>query len=405
MHFHHLHFYVKDAAFWQDWFTAKLAFQAVNNQPIGSQLRPHSAADRSAADRAATGQTAIASTAINSAAIASTADRSVGETASYRTLKQGDIEVRLSDPTSSPEAEQYLQQHPPGIADLALATNTFEAVLAQAVAQGAKLTRNVSGIVGQRQCQLQGWGSLRHTLIEVADRSSDQTLRSMHSAIATQQARTAPQTPSLLSSIDHAVLNVAKGQMEVAARWYQRVFGLAQGQRFEITTARSGLCSQVLVHPHGSLQLPINEPSSTNSQIQEFINHNRGAGIQHVALKTLDAVGAIARLRQRGLDLISVPATYYEDLRHRPHCPLLDTSAASAQQLLLDWAASGKQGALLQTFTKPIFPEPTFFFEIIERGTYAENGQIKSAQGFGEGNFQALFEAIERAQLERGSLV
>ena len=267
-------------------------------------------------------------------------------------------------------------------------------MLARAVAQGAKLLRGVSGLPGQRQCQLQGWADLRHTLIE-------ETAENCATPPASQLCASGR---SRLSAIDHVVINVDKGQMETVSCWYQRVFGLAQGQRFEISTARSGLCSQVLVHPQGSLQLPINEPSSANSQIQEFLNHNRGAGVQHVALRCADAVGAIAHFRQQGLDLISVPTTYYEDLQRRPACPVPDTSAASAQQLLLDWAADGQHGALLQTFTKPIFAEPTFFFEIIERGTYAENGQIKSAQGFGEGNFQALFEAIERAQLERGTL-
>jgi len=362
MHFHHLHFYVEDAAFWQEWFIDKLAFRAAR-EPLGGERGSR-----------------------------------------YKSLKQGEIEVRLSDPLLSAEAEQYLQQHPPGVGDVALTTGRFDAVVTRAISQGAKLLRKVSGALGQRQCQLQGWADLRHTLIEASADSAEQRSSLSTSALSMPALSMPASRTSSLSTIDHVVLNVARGQMAIASSWYQRVFGLTQGQRFEITTARSGLCSQVLVHPQGSLQLPINEPSSDNSQIQEFLQHNRGAGVQHVALRSLDAISAIARFRQRGLELISVPATYYEDLQNRPCCPLPDTRAASAQQLLLDWAIDGKQGALLQTFTKPIFSDPTFFFEIIERGTYAENGQIKNAQGFGEGNFQALFEAIERAQQERGSL-
>ncbi|MEM6449274.1 MAG: VOC family protein [Cyanobacteria bacterium P01_D01_bin.105] len=391
MHFHHLHFYVKDAAFWQNWFIDKLAFQAIAHPSNGQAAN--------------------------------------GQTAGFRALKQGDIEVRLSDPYSSTEAQQYLQSHPPGIVDVAWATDCFEAVLTRARAKGAKLIQKVRGKLGQRQCQFQGWGSLRHTLVEipplleVPSKASRLEAAGLDAAPinATSQELSFPLEAqpeldnnakrqstcldqSLLSSIDHVVLNVCRGQMEIASNWYQQVFGFTQGQRFEITTAHSGLCSQVLVHPNGSLQLPINEPSSANSQVQEFLDHNRGSGIQHVALRSSDAVSAIAHFRQKGLNLISVPTTYYEDLQRRPHCPIPDTRAASAQQLLVDWAAGGQQGALLQTFTKPIFSEPTFFFEIIERGTYAENGHIKNAQGFGEGNFQALFEAIERDQLERGSL-
>ena len=363
MHFHHLHFFVEDAVFWQDWFVEKLFFQP--SDP--------------------------------------TSDRN--NTNGYRALTHGDIEVRLSDPASSVEAAQYLNQHPPGVADVALATDCFDSVLDRAIAQGAKILRRVSGALGQRQCQIQGWADLRHTLIERVCTERVGVERLGVNPIDAKAKRAERADTSLLKTIDHVVLNVAKGQMAIAADWYQRVFGLSQGQRFSIETDRSGLCSQVLVHPHGTLQMPINEPSSDNSQIQEFLNHNRGSGVQHVALRSLDAVDAIAHLRRQNLDLISVPPTYYEDLQQRSHCPLPDTRAAAAQQLLLDWASNGQQGALLQTFTKPIFAEPTFFFEIIERGLYRENGQIKSAQGFGEGNFQALFEAIERAQLERGSLM
>ncbi len=348
MHFHHLHFYVTDAARWRDWFVRKLGFQSAS-------------------------------------------------TLATEVLVQGGIEIRLSGPSSDKSSgsssghsslvDRYLQQHPPGLADIAFATDQFEQVLRQAQTQTALLSVSIDA-TGQRQCQIQGWADLRHTIIEVSSHW-----------ILTQQAKTAQ-----LSAIDHAVINVPQGELAAASDWYQQLFGLLPGQRFDINTAHSGLRSQVLIHPQGTLQIPINEPSSDNSQIQEFLHHNRGAGVQHVALRCADAVGAIAHFRQQGLDLISVPATYYEDLHHRPDRPLTDLSAISRQQLLLDWAQGGQQGMLLQTFTQPIFAEPTFFFEVIQRSTYVENGQTKAAQGFGEGNFQALFEAIERAQHRRGSL-
>ncbi|MEL7227227.1 MAG: 4-hydroxyphenylpyruvate dioxygenase, partial [Cyanobacteria bacterium J06576_12] len=138
---------------------------------------------------------------------------------------------------------------------------------------------------------------------------------------------------------------------------------------------------------------------------QEFLHHNRGAGVQHVALRSQNALRAIAHFRNQGLQLLSVPQTYYDTLKEQPDCPLYDLSDITQQQLLLDWSKGGEQGMLLQTFTQPIFAEPTFFFEVIERSDYKENGQVKIAQGFGEGNFQALFEAIEQSQLERGSLI
>ena len=355
MHFHHLHFYVRDVAFWQAWFIHKLAFQlGLRRSPGAGQPCPV-------------------------------------------VLTQGNIEIRLSGSTPSAavtaDANRYLQRHPPGLVDIGFASDHFDLLLSRLQRQGAQfLTQVTLNAAGQRQCQIQGWADLRHTLVEV----------SSEWAAERQQDETAG--TSWLSTVDHVVLNVPQGELAAASDWYQRVFGLETGQAFDITTARSGLRSQVLIHPEGTLQLPINEPSSANSQIQEFLNHNRGAGVQHVALRSRDAVRAIAHFRQHQLPLISVPKTYYEGLQQRSDCPVGDTSAASRQQLLLDWTQGGKQGMLLQTFTQPIFSEPTFFFEIIERSTYLESGQTKVAQGFGEGNFQALFEAIERAQIARGSL-
>ena len=369
MYFHHLHFYVEDAAIWKDWFVQKLGFQQLHRR----------------------------------------------ETADAIKLIQDGIEIWISAPEQSDEVKNYLKQHPPGLADIAFATNRFDEILTQARKQNALLStfvlhpqkhpnssrQNDSSILSRaafnRCCQIKGWAHIRHTLIEVdTEWIEQQQLRQQQMAASGQQ--------HWLSLIDHAVINVPKGQLQAAVDWYQTLFNLQRGQSFEINTAHSGLYSQVLVHPEGTVQIPINEPSSDNSQIQEFLEHNRGAGVQHVALRSANAVDAIAHFRHQGLNLLSVPHTYYADLQQRPNCPLKDLSAISQQQLLIDWHNEGKQGTLLQTFTEPIFAEPTFFFEIIERGQYKESGQVKTAQGFGEGNFQALFEAIERAQVERGSL-
>ncbi len=368
MHFHHLHFYVRDVAFWQDWFVRKLAFQA-------------------AAEWDAEGADA--------AAISLPKPVDSQPVISPTVLKQGMIEIWLSGLTSAPmpAVESYLQRHPPGLIDVGFASDRFDQLLSRVRRQGVTLLSDVTVTAsGYRQCQIQGWADLRHTLVEVSPQWTK--------ARASQVSQ--PRLP-LLSMIDHVVLNVPKGQLIEASNWYKRVFGLEAGQQFDINTARSGLRSQVLIHPEGTVQIPINEPTGANSQIQEFLDHNRGAGVQHVALRSWDAVKAIAHFRQQGLQLISVPATYYQALKTRTDCPIVDTSSASRQQVLLDWPPGGQQGMLLQTFTQPIFAEPTFFFEIIERSTYREAGQTKQAQGFGEGNFQALFEAIEQAQLKRAN--
>ena len=341
MHFHHLHFYVEDVAFWQRWFTQKLTFRLAS------------------ADSLAPTETVV--------------------------LRQGNIEIRLSG-NSRAEVAAYLRQHPAGLADVALTSDRFDESVARALEQGATLTQAIHhNAQGHRQCQFQGWADIRHTLIEV-------------------DAEEISKSPDdFLQDIDHVVINVPQGELAIAADWYQRVFDLSFGQRFEINTARSGLRSQVLVHREGALQLPLNEPTSSSSQVQEFLQHNKGAGVQHVALRSHNAIRAIAQFRSQGLNLIEVPDTYYEQLPLRLDCPIENLAAVSKQRLLVDWAPGGQRGMLLQTFTKPIFSLPTFFFEIIERSGYLENGKPEVAQGFGEGNFQALFEAIERSQLARAA--
>lgn len=350
MHFHHLHFYVENAANWRDWFIQVLAFR-----PLTSFQQ---------ADR----QTEV--------------------------LIQGAIQIRLSEPSGRDgSVARYLQAHPPGVADIAFAVTDLDAWVSRARAQGARLPSPavLTSFPAQpeRCCQIQGWGDLCHTLVEVdADWLNQQ-----------------PQG-KYLSTIDHAVLNVPEGQLAAAIAWYATVFGFEPRQSFTIETAHSGLCSQVIGHPDGTAQLPINQPSSPNSQIQEFLTHNRGGGIQHVALGCMDMVSAIAAFRDRGLPLISVLPNYYETLKQRSRAAdaEIDWSAIATQSILVDWAAENAAARLLQTFTQPIFAEPTFFFEFIQRSRYRDGDQVKTAQGFGEGNFRALFEAIERAQIQRGSL-
>lgn len=406
MRFHHLHFYVEDVAFWCRWFIDKLNFQC-STELSCSELSCSELSFSKAID----------------------GPQAANALGTFAVLKQGKIEIRLSgrqvvtEPSDSEdtsdsvrdgnikegsvreglgdrsvdnrkdEVAAYLDRHPPGLADVALASDRFDRAVEQARAHGAVLTQAIHvNAQGQRQCQFKGWADLRHTLVEATvDESETANLET----VETQGA--AP----LLQDIDHVVINVPQGELRAATDWYRRAFDLSYGQRFEIETSRSGLRSQVLVHERGSLQLPLNEPTSPASQIQEFLYHNRGAGVQHVALRSADAIGAIAHFRSRGLDLIDVPDTYYEQLPLRLDCPIEDLADVSEQRLLVDWASGGQHGMLLQTFTKPLFSVPTFFFEIIERGCYLEDGKRAIAKGFGEGNFQALFEAIERSQMDR----
>lgn len=334
--------------------------------------------------------------------------------ASHHTLtnvvNSGAVNIVLSSPLSpaSPVA-QFLNLHPSGVADIAFEVSNLEGVMARAITHKAKVLQSV-----QQQPLTQGvgkwakiaaWGSLTHTLVEsdnystpllpiIADLELTQDLSSLYESSPGSSTNS-----GLFTGIDHVVLNVAAGDLELALSWYEEVLGFQRQQKFMIQTEQSGLSSQVLVHPVSGLQFPINEPTSVSSQIQEFLDVNQGSGIQHIALQTPQIVNAIAKLRDFGLSFLQIPATYYTELQRKyPKLPLSPTQLdkIAAQEILVDWQHESTQALLLQTFTQPIFQEPTFFFELIERR--------QKAQGFGEGNFRALFEAIEREQIKRGSL-
>lgn len=360
----HIHFYVNDAERSRDWFIHKMGFQLVAS--------------------------------------------GTGQYAHTEVVRSGPVYFALSSPLdhSGPVAE-FLEVHPPGVAELAFRVADVEAVMAQAIDRKAKVRGPIQSEPGAqgrlKWGTIMGWSSLRHTLLE----------RSGLTPLLPQSSELGIETPLVehkdetsirdvaalpFSGIDHAVLNVAAQDLQPAVAWYQDVLGFRPSRTFEIQTAYSGLRSEVMVHPNGTAQLPINEPASTNSQIQEFLDVNQGPGIQHIALQTPNIIRTIAQLRRCGLSLLEVPSSYYAQLRRRFQAFQGDINwhAIETHQVLVDWQIELPQAILLQTFTRPIFQQPTFFFELIERRF--------QAQGFGEGNFLALFEAIEREQVKRGSL-
>jgi 4-hydroxyphenylpyruvate dioxygenase len=352
----------------------------------------------------------------------------IWEATAIEVLNSGSIYFVVCSPlTRDTAAARFLQHHPPGVSNIAFRVPAIEPAIAQAASQGVQLLQplhteqQAAGVL--KWAEIPAWGNLTHTFIErrgitslLPQLASSPTLHSIQvapiqpPAVQCQTKGNSHCNPSPIQflRIDHIVLNVAKGELDAAVRWYESVLGLQPNQKFAIQTEYSGLCSQVMRHPSGNVQIPINEPSSTSSQIQEFLTLNRGAGIQHIALETVDLIDAIAHLRQAGLPLISIPATYYTQLQAQPECPLSVAvlNRIAHQQILVDWQPNAeKPAALLQTFTQPIFNQPTFFFELIERQPCFIPGHLQRAQGFGEGNFQALFEAIEREQIKRGSLI
>jgi 4-hydroxyphenylpyruvate dioxygenase len=203
--------------------------------------------------------------------------------------------------------------------------------------------------------------------------------------------------PPLLAGIDHVVANVELGEMERWVRYYEDVFGMTELVHFSdeaISTEYSALMSKVVTSGDGRVKLPINEPAAgaRKSQIDEYLEFYGGPGVQHIAVSTTDIVGCVQELQARGVRFLRTPDAYYDGVPARVGD--IDQRVEDLQRLgiLVD---RDDEGYLLQIFTKPLGDRPTIFLEIIER---------HGARGFGEGNFKALFEAIEREQALRGNL-
>ncbi|MCB0670222.1 MAG: 4-hydroxyphenylpyruvate dioxygenase [Saprospiraceae bacterium] len=200
-----------------------------------------------------------------------------------------------------------------------------------------------------------------------------------------------------LQYIDHMVANVELGQMNEWVKFYRDVMGFKQIISFDdkdISTEYTALMSKVMSNGNGRIKFPINEPAPglKKSQIEEYLDFYEGPGIQHIAMITDDIVTTVQALKDRGVEFLHVPETYYEDLEQRVGKIDENMDALKRLGILVD---RDDEGYLLQIFTKSINPRPTMFFEIIQR---------KGATSFGKGNFKALFQALEREQSLRGTL-
>jgi 4-hydroxyphenylpyruvate dioxygenase len=359
MYIDHIHFYVESATKWRDWFIRVMDFQS-----IASRINLHT-------------QTEIVSNC-------------------RQKSNDQKIVFLLSSPLNSlsPVAE-FLKQYPEGVVDVALQVEDLES-LVRGIKQDIFIQENLYPSGKLKTCEVTSIANLKHTLIE--RHGNTPILDDVN--LVTYPIN--EQSQSNITEIDHLVLNVFQGNLESTANWYEQNLGFIKKQTFTIQTERSSLYSQVLVHPKTQVQFPINEPRSDNSQIQEFLDFNGREGVQHLALKSQNILSLTKQLRDRGVDFLSVPASYYQQInKHKSAFIVSDQEwlVIREQEILIDFEqdnyTSSEKPTLLQIFTKPIFDQPTFFFELIERRN--------SAQGFGEGNFQALFEAIEREQLQRGT--
>ena len=200
-----------------------------------------------------------------------------------------------------------------------------------------------------------------------------------------------------LKYVDHMVGNVEMGKMDYWVDFYKNVMGFTQILSFDdkdISTEYSALMSKVMSNGNGRIKFPINEPaiSKKKSQVDEYLEFYEGEGVQHIAVATDDIVKTVTALRDRGVEFLDIPSSYYEVLTERVGEIEEDIAALQPLGILVD---RDEEGYLLQIFTKTVQARPTMFFEIIQR---------KGATSFGKGNFKALFEALEREQDLRGNL-
>jgi 4-hydroxyphenylpyruvate dioxygenase len=196
-----------------------------------------------------------------------------------------------------------------------------------------------------------------------------------------------------LLHIDHLTHNVHRGNMDTWANFYESIFGFKQIRFFNIEGQKTGLVSRAMGSPCGKIKIPLNESKDSVSQIEEFLHDYQGEGIQHIALSTDDIYQTVRSLGHQGVQFLDVPDTYYEMINKRIPWQKEPLDLLKEGRILIDGEKNPEAGLLLQIFTENVFGP--VFFEIIQR---------RGNEGFGEGNFQALFEAIERDQIRRGTL-
>jgi 4-hydroxyphenylpyruvate dioxygenase len=315
-------------------------------------------------------------------------------------LRQGEITFVLASPLGPDHPEsQRIIAHGDGVQDVALEVDDVRAAYEEACARGASavtpptLLEDEHGVY--EFATIRAYGDTTHSLVN-RDRYRGVFAPGYRPL---DPDRYSPSTfrPTGLKAIDHIVGNVEEGKMDEWVRFYQNVLGFSQLVSFDdkdISTDYSALMSKVVQGGGGRIKFPINEPAKSRrrSQIEEYLTFYNGPGVQHIALATDDITATVRALRHNDVSFLRVPRAYYDILPERVGAIDEDLDELAELGILVD---RDDEGYMLQIFTKPVEDRPTLFFEIIER---------RGSKSFGKGNFKALFEAIEREQMRRGTL-
>ncbi len=311
-------------------------------------------------------------------------------------LVSGRVRFVLSGPVhaGTPLGER-VAAHGDGVSDLAIEVPDVDRAVAFARRQGATVVEEPHDATDEhgtvRLAALATYGDTRHTLV---DRSRYRG--SFLPGFVERPPLVAP-ARRLFQAVDHCVGNVELGRMDVWVSFYNRVMGFTNMKEFvgdDIATQYSALMSKVVTSGNHRVKFPLNEPAvgRKRSQIDEYLEFYGGPGVQHIALATGDIVGAVTAMRERGVEFLDTPDSYYDTLGAWVGDTRVPTQTLRELRILAD---RDEDGYLLQVFTKPVQDRPTVVFELIER-----HGSL----GFGKGNFKALFEAIEHEQARRGNL-
>ncbi len=320
----------------------------------------------------------------------------VRDRASY-VLEQGEIRIVLtSGLRSDSEVTRFVARHGDAAKDVALAVPDAATAYREAVARGAQSVVEPHVVEDEHGrvelATIATYGDNVHTFVDRSGYDGPYL-----PGFVSLSPNGAPGDGVGLVAIDHVVGNVELGKMDHWVEFYEQVFGMVNIVHFgddQIQTEYSALMSKVMADGAGKIKFPINEPAEgkRKSQIDEYLEFSEGPGVQHIALQTRDVVGTVEALKARGIAFLDTPETYYDDVQGR--VGEISESYDDLRRLRI-LADRDDDGYLLQIFTKTAQDRPTLFFEVIER---------HGATTFGEGNFKALFESIEREQALRGNL-
>jgi 4-hydroxyphenylpyruvate dioxygenase len=302
-------------------------------------------------------------------------------------FKQGDINFILNmEPQGQPA--DFRRAHGPSANAMAFRVKDSRVAFQEALKRGAKAKDMALGPMELDIPCIEGIGG---AYVYLVDRYGAQTIYDVdfRPIEGADEARNAVG----LTYLDHLTHNLFRGNMNQWADYYERIFNFREIRYFDIEGKLTGLFSKAMTSPCGKIRIPLNESRDDKSQIEEFLNVYRGEGIQHIALGTNDIYRTVEQLRARGVAFQDTPDTYYEAIDARVPGHGEDIARLRKDRILIDGAPTEGQGLLLQIFTQNAIGP--IFFEIIQR---------KGNEGFGEGNFQALFESIELDQIRRGVL-